>query len=284
MPRIIAGTWAAVYELEVPVWWTKPSLTCPYEGAARRRASLAPQAARVKMLGLAVAACAPPASAWMSSALDVPGSRTWTFAAVGGKTAMNWAADAKYGGSGGFAFGSTAKTFAVAQALRSGMPIDSTIIARPADAHHAAFFFPYEFYTKVRKSEKPCRIYKPWPVYNDEGTRNGPISLGDAAAFSVNTAFAGLVAKLGTCAVRDLMKDMGLHKANGEPITAGPSAVTLGSDSTSPLTLASAYATLASGGTYCEPSPVLTITTNDHKTIGLGKNPCRSALDPDIAN
>jgi len=201
-----------------------------------------------------------------------------------GKTAMNWAVDAKYGGSGGFAFGSTAKTFAVAQALRSGMPIDSTIVARPADAHHAAFFFPYEFYTKVRKSEKPCRIYKPWPVYNDEGTRNGPISLGDAAAFSVNTAFAGLVAKLGTCAVRDLMKDMGLHKGNGDQITAGPSAVTLGSDSTSPLTLASAYATLASGGTYCEPSPVLTITTNDHKTIGLGKNPCRSALDPDIAN
>jgi membrane peptidoglycan carboxypeptidase len=174
--------------------------------------------------------------------------------------------------------------FAVAQALRSGMPIDSTIIARPADAHHAAFFFPHEFYTKVRKSEKPCRIFKPWPVYNDEGTRNGPISLSDAAAHSVNTAFAGLVAKLGTCAVRDLMTQMGLHKGNGEPITAGPSAVTLGSDSTSPLTLASAYATLASGGTYCEPSPVLTIITSDHTTIAPDKNPCRKALEPSVAN
>jgi membrane peptidoglycan carboxypeptidase len=197
---------------------------------------------------------------------------------------MNWVVDAKYGGSGGFAFGSTAKMFAVAQGLRSGMSIDSTIIARRADAKHAAVFFPGEFYTRDRPTEKPCKIYSPWRVFNDEGTHNGPISLGDATAYSVNTAFAGLVADLGTCAVRDLMKDMGLHKGTGDPITAGPSAVTLGSDSTSPLTLASAYATLATGGTYCEPSPVLTITTSDHKSIALGKNVCRRALDPQIAN
>jgi membrane peptidoglycan carboxypeptidase len=216
--------------------------------------------------------------------LAIAQNTDFSIRAAHGKTALNWAVDAKYGGSGGFAFGSTAKSFAVAQALRSGMPIDSTVIARAADARHAAFFFPHEFYTKVRKSEKPCRIFSPWRVFNDEGTRNGPISLGDAAAYSVNTAFAGLVAKLGTCAIRDLMKDMGLHKGNGEPITPGPSAVTLGSDSASPLTLASAYATLASGGTYCEPSPVLIITTSDHKTIGLDKNPCRRVLDPDIAN
>ena len=169
-----------------------------------------------------------------------------------GKTEVNWAVDQKYGGSGGFAFGSTAKMFAVAQALRSGMPINSIIFARPADATHPALFYPSDFHDK-------CTIFSPWAVHNDEGTRNGPISLTDATAFSVNTAFAGLVAKLGACSVRDLMTQMGLHKSNGNPITAGPSAATLGSDSTSPLTLASAYATVASGGTYCVPSPVLTI-------------------------
>jgi membrane peptidoglycan carboxypeptidase len=201
-----------------------------------------------------------------------------------GKTAVNWAVDQKYGGSGGFAFGSTAKMFAVTEALRSGMPIESTIIARRADAKHAATFFPSEFYTRARPTEKPCRIYSPWRVFNDEGTRNGRITLSDATAHSVNTAFAGLVAKLGTCAVRDLMQEMGLHKGNGDPITGGPSAVTLGSDSASPLTLASAYATVASGGTYCEPHPVLTITTSDHKTVGLDNNMCKRVLDPDVAN
>ena len=195
-----------------------------------------------------------------------------------GTTSVNWAVDAKYGGSGGFAFGSTAKMFAVTEALRSGMTINSIIIARKADATHPALFYPREF------TEKACEIFKPWPVRNDEGTRNGPISLIDATAHSVNTAFAGLVARLGPCKVRDLMTKMGLHQGSGKPITAGPSAVTLGSDSVSPLTLASAYATVASGGTYCVPSPVLSITNSDRKTLALPKNQCTKVLSPDVAN
>src|SRR5674476_32156 len=197
---------------------------------------------------------------------------------VRGKTSVNWAVDQMYGGSGGFAFGSSAKMFAVAEALRSGMPINSIIYARPADAQHPAYFFPYEF------TEKACRIFSPWAVHNDEGTRNGPISLTDATAFSVNTAFAGLVAKLGPCKVRDLMTQMGLHQGTGKPIQGWPSPVTLGSDSVSPLTLASAYATVASGGTYCVPSPVLAITTSDHKAIKLPVNQCKKVLEPDVAN
>lgn len=90
-------------------------------------------------------------------------------------------------------------------------------------------------------------------------------------AHSVNTAFAGLVAKLGPCKVRDLMTKMGLHKGDGTPITAGPSATTLGSDSVSPLTLAAAYATVASGGTYCHPTPVVSITTARMFNLRLGK-------------
>ena len=197
---------------------------------------------------------------------------------IRGKTSVNWAVDQRYGGSGGFAFGSSAKMFAVAEALRSGMPINSIIYARPADATHPAYFFPHEF------TEKACRIFSPWAVHNDEGTRNGPISLTDATAYSVNTAFAGLVAKLGPCKVRDLMTLMGLHKGNGTLITAGPSATTLGSDSVSPLTLASAYATVASGGTYCPPIPVVSITTGDHKALKLPKNQCKKVLDTDVAN
>ena len=197
---------------------------------------------------------------------------------IRGKTSVNWAVDQMYGGSGGFAFGSSAKMFAVAEALRSGMPINSTIVARAANATHPAYFYPYEF------TEKACRIYSPWAVHNDEGSHNGPISLTDATAHSVNTAFAGLVAKLGPCKVRGLMTKMGLHKGNGDLITAGPSATTLGSDSVSPLTLASAYATVASGGTYCPPLPVVSITTSDHTSLKLPKNPCQKVLETEVAN
>ena len=198
-----------------------------------------------------------------------------------GKEAVNWAVDAKYGGSGGFAFGSTAKMFAVAEALRSGRPINSTVVARKADAKNAAIFTRADF-----NSSDDCKLFagQSWEVRNDEGTRNGRISLTDAAAFSVNTAFAGLVADLGACKVRDMMTNLGLHQGSGKPIQKFPSPITLGSDSVSPLTLASAYATIASGGTYCEPTPVLTITTSDRKPLALSKSRCRRAVTPEVAN
>ncbi|HZY00535.1 MAG TPA: transglycosylase domain-containing protein, partial [Dermatophilaceae bacterium] len=149
-----------------------------------------------------------------------------------GKTSVNWAVDAKYGGSNGFMFGSTAKMFAVAKALDSGMPINSTIFARAASPTSPAVF--------VRGDYPPgdtcgARVGFPWSVHNDEGTRNGAISLTDATAFSVNTAFAGLVAKLGACSVRDMMANLGLHQGSGQPIERYPSPITLGSDSVAPL-------------------------------------------------
>ncbi|MBE3076063.1 MAG: penicillin-binding protein, partial [Actinobacteria bacterium] len=198
-----------------------------------------------------------------------------------GKTSVNWAVDKKYGGSIGFAFGSTAKMFAVTEALASGRPIDSTVVARKADATHPAIFTRSDFH----KSDD-CKIGagQIWPVRNDEGTRNGRISLTDATAHSVNTAFAVLVSELGACKVRAMMTNLGLHQGNGQPIQKLPSPITLGSDSVAPLTLASAYATIASGGTYCEPSPVLTITTSDKKSLALNKNRCRRAVEPDVAN
>ena len=222
--------------------------------------------------------------------LAIAQNTTYAIKKSPGKTSVNWAVDAKYGGSGGFAFGSTAKMFAVTTALASGMPIDSTVIARPAGPSSPAIFTHADY-----PPGDKCAVYPgtTWPVRNDEGTRVGAISLTDATAFSVNTAFAGLVAKLGACKVRDMMTNLGLHRGNdGLPIgtdpksgtNTGPSAITLGSDSVAPLTLASAYATIASGGTYCAPSPVLTITTSDKKLLAMHKGQCRRAVPANVAN
>jgi len=204
-----------------------------------------------------------------------------------GKTTVNWAVDQKYGNSIGFAFGSTAKMFAVTEALRSGMPINSTVVARASGPKSPAIFTSHDYHDN-------CKVPpgQTWPVRNDEDTANGPISLTVATAKSVNTAFAVLVSKLGGCKVRDMMTNLGLHQSNGRPI-ADPgkpikypsiSDITLGSASVSPLTLASAYNTIASGGRYCVPSPVLSITTSDKKSLALNKNQCRKAVEPDVAN
>jgi membrane peptidoglycan carboxypeptidase len=206
-----------------------------------------------------------------------------------GKTTMNWAVDQKYGNSIGFAFGSTAKMFALTEALRSGMPIDSTVVARASGPKSPAIFTPSDYHDNCKVP--PGQV---WAVHNDEDTANGPIPLTVAAAKSVNTAFAVLVSKLGGCKVRDMMTNLGLHQGNGRPIADSGmkkpdkypsiSDITLGSGSVSPLTLASAYNSIASGGTYCVPSPVLSITTSDKKSLPLNKTRCRRAVSPNVAN
>jgi membrane peptidoglycan carboxypeptidase len=209
--------------------------------------------------------------------LAIAQNTTFTNKKARGNTEVTWAVDKKYGGSIGFAFGSTAKMFAVAEALRSGMPINSTIIARSSGPNRAAIFTKADYHDS-------CTISDPWPVRNDEDTATGPISLTTATAKSVNTAFAVLVSRLGACKVRDMMTNLGLHTGSGSRISKFPSDITLGSASVSPLTLASAYATIASGGTYCVPTPVLSITTSDHKTVALPKNQCKRVVERDVAN
>jgi membrane peptidoglycan carboxypeptidase len=198
-----------------------------------------------------------------------------------GKTSVNWAVDSKYGNSIGFAIGSTAKMFAVATAIKSGMTPSSIVFARQAGPGKPAVFTRGDFH-----SSDDCKLGagQTWPVQNDEGSGNGAITLADATARSVNTAFAGLVAQLGACKVRAMMTNLGLHQGSGKPIQKLPAPITLGSDSVSPLTLASAYSTIAAGGIYCVPSPVESIATSDSKPLDLPKKDCRRAVSKGVAS
>ena len=74
-----------------------------------------------------------------------------------GKTSVNYAADRAYGNSGGFQFGSTAKMFAIATALKQGMPIKSTVNAPPS----GTVFYKSQF-------SDACKPGPPWQVGNDE--------------------------------------------------------------------------------------------------------------------
>ncbi len=57
-----------------------------------------------------------------------------------GKTGINWALDQRWGGSGGFQFGSTAKAFALVTAMESGMTLRASVNAKAAgDGHMAAY-------------------------------------------------------------------------------------------------------------------------------------------------
>ena len=190
---------------------------------------------------------------------------------------VNLNADHRYGGSQyGYQFGSTAKMYALVTALESGMPLDGTInapMASPGDPH---YFSPKEMKDK-------CNADGPWPVSNDYKS-GGRMPLAEATAESINTAFAQLTIDLGGCKVLDTMTRMGLHTGDGKPINPQISSVTLGAGTTTPMTIASSYATLAARGVYCDPTPIASIKNSNGKAVKVAPAACKQAIRADVAD
>ena len=196
-----------------------------------------------------------------------------------------WSVPAQYGGTNGFAIGSTAKMYALVAALEKGKPLDSTINA-PAGGQ--ATFMPKDF-------DKKCTTVEPWQVANAEKAAGGSMSMAQATKMSVNTSFAQLASDIGSCRIPKVMSKMGLTDGYGLPYglnyTNGVktkddysvSNLVLGSDSSTPLQLASSYATLAAEGKYCPPNPIESITTANGTKMKIDPPPCKQVIDKDIA-
>ena len=116
------------------------------------------------------------------------------------------------------------------------------------------------------------------PINNDEGQSTGPISLTDATADSVNCAFVRLAHEVGLAKVVEMAHRLGLSE--GFPLN--PSLV-IGSEETTVLEMAGAYATLAADGVYHKPSFVDHIVANNGSTIFTAASTAKRVLDPQIA-
>ncbi|WP_139142454.1 transglycosylase domain-containing protein [Humibacillus sp. DSM 29435] len=194
-----------------------------------------------------------------------------------GATGINWALDKKYGGSGGFQFGSTAKAFALVTAMESGLNTKSSVDAKAAGGSSQAAYKPSDF-----PKDACSKTFRDWRVYNDTSFKGGKMTLMEATALSTNTAFVGLAQQVGLCKIRDTMNRIGMHRADGSPIPEFPAAIVLGGTEVSPQAIANSYATIASDGKRC---PVVAVTkiTKAGKDIALPPNKCDQVIEPDVA-
>ncbi|WP_224766758.1 transglycosylase domain-containing protein [Janibacter melonis] len=201
-----------------------------------------------------------------------------------------WTYPTRYGGTNGFAIGSTAKMYVLAAALANGKPMNGTVNA-PTAAPGNQHAFPKTAFNPG------CTVGEPtWKVQNDFLT-GGVMTLRKATAQSINTAFAQLASDIGSCKIPGVMAKMGLSDGNGQTYglsidySTGKkikddyaiSNIVLGSDSTSPLQLASSYATLAADGMYCPPTPIESITKANGKQIKIKPPKCTRALETGVA-
>jgi membrane peptidoglycan carboxypeptidase len=190
-------------------------------------------------------------------------------------TGINYNTDFDQGGSSGFQTGSTYKLFTLLEWLEEGHSINDYITASngpisiPMSRWHSSC------------DEAPTAS---WPsVGNDAPGEGGTMSVSQATANSVNTAFAVMAQRLDLCGIRETAIKMGIHTANpDEPLNGSPASI-LGTNTIAPLTMALAYAGVANGGKVCQPIGIDRIVSAGGKDLPITKPSCTQGVDPNVA-
>ncbi|KRF16802.1 glycosyl transferase [Nocardioides sp. Soil797] len=162
------------------------------------------------------------------------------------ETTINYTTPKEVGGARGFQAGSTFKVFVLAQAIRQGVSLNTTIDSPAERTFQEADY---------KNCDGQPYGYGSFSIPNS--TTSGPKTLYTGTRESVNTFFMALEQVTGLCAPFRLAKEMGVNLTT----PTGPSAervptFTLGVADATPLEMAEAYATFAARGLHCDARPV----------------------------
>lgn len=189
--------------------------------------------------------------------------------------------------SPGYQAGSTFKMFTAVAALERGYPLSTKKNS------------PYQYKSKYYGSPgdgASCSVGGGTWVYcprNHGKSVAGNYTMWSGFGWSVNTYFIQLEEEVGVPAVADTAQKMGarirgkedqefIQAARDNDRVGGP--FTLGISQVTPLDMASAYATLAARGKYCEPLPLQAITKADGTPLPHANPQCKQVIPPDVAD
>ena len=152
--------------------------------------------------------------------------------------------------------GSTFKTFTLATAIHEGVD-------------------PYKTYYESKPLNIDDPVYGHWEVHTYGDSYRGTISVDKATLYSDNSVYAQLALDVGPEKVAEMAKSLGIKtKLDGYPAeTLG--GLTIG---VSPLEMAGAYATIASGGIRHEPTAIERVVFPDGEVDRPGKSKGKRVL------
>ncbi|MER7537406.1 transglycosylase domain-containing protein [Streptomyces sp. NPDC097704] len=191
------------------------------------------------------------------------------------QTTLNLAVGSRMGGTTyGFQVGSTFKPITAAAALEKGIS--------PATSFNDPSKININESEYTRCDGKPSG-YADWEVSNEMESEKGLFDMTSALGKSINTYFAKLEQMAGLCETLTMAKNVGYERELGKPIKQSPSA-TLGSIESTPLDMASVYATFANRGIYCTPVAIESIKAANGDKLNVPQTKCTRAMSDRTAD
>lgn len=197
-------------------------------------------------------------------------------------TSINYSTDRDYGGSRGFSPGSTFKPVILSTWLDSGRSLNQIVSGGIRE------YDPSDWTASCLGSNPYSG--KPWKPTNVLGSGGSAMTVLNATANSINTAYVAMANQLDLCDIKTMAETLGFHRADGKEIEIVPS-ISLGTQNASPLTMASVMQTFANNGARCEPYAILSITdaegnvpvdSNGDEIILPGQN-CNQVISEELA-
>ncbi|WP_329038668.1 transglycosylase domain-containing protein [Streptomyces sp. NBC_00178] len=190
------------------------------------------------------------------------------------ETVLNLAVNNKMGGSTyGFQVGSTFKPITAAAALEKGVSPAQTF------STDWKMSVPKNKYTNCSGAQGGGD----WSVQNELEEEKGTWDMTSALGKSINTYFALLEQKAGLCETVTMAKKVGYERGDSKQLVEEP-AITLGSEVSTPLSMAATYAAFANRGTYCTPIAIESIKDANGKKVRVPKSACTSAMSEKTAD
>ncbi|EMY34781.1 penicillin-binding protein [Arthrobacter crystallopoietes BAB-32] len=192
-------------------------------------------------------------------------------------TELNFNVDADMGGTAyGFQPGSTMKPFTTIAWLEAGRTLNETV-----DATRTSYPAGYNW----NASCLPAGAwFDKWDFKNALPGYTRPMSVSYGLTKSVNSATVAQAAMLDLCDIRDAATRMGVHRAvDGQPFEVNSPSFVIGGQEVAPMTMAAAFATMASGGVYCAPIALTEVTDAQGKKYDVPKESCERAISEEVA-
>ncbi|MFT3876701.1 MAG: transglycosylase domain-containing protein [Propioniciclava sp.] len=196
-----------------------------------------------------------------------------------GQTYWTYAMEKNLGGAEGYFGGSTYKLFTIAAAVAKGFPP-----GRSYESPRVRDWGGERFST----CEGSIRAEKGWDVRGVGGT----FDLYSGTKNSVNNFFVALEQDVGLCDVTRMARTLGLNiapqRANISTdeswrLAQNP-AFTLGTENSSPISLANAYATIAARGMRCDPIILKSVTGKDGREYEVPNANCQQVIPQEVAD